>query len=471
MTAAFDPTAAPAAAYRQGASPSAVLVDADREHRRSAAFAWLADLPPGSIDAVALTFVDNAGIARVKTVPLSGLAHAAAWGVGMSPVFDAFLVNDSVAPAGTPDGDLRLLPDVDRLTMLAAQPGWAWAPVDRYTQEGLPYPGCQRLFARRMVEAAAELGCRAETGIEIEWAVGVEPEDEFVPATTAPAYGMGRLVELSEYCRDIHTALAAEDLPVLQLHPEYAAGQFEVSTAPMDPVAAADVAVLTKETIRAVSVRHGLRASFAPVVEAGAVGNGGHLHLSVHREGVPLFAGGEGPYGLTGAGESFVAGVLAELPALMAIGAPSVASYLRQVPSHWAGVYQCWGWENREAALRLVTGSTGEPGTPANVEVKCVDLSANPYLLVGAVLAAGLSTLDKAVRLPAEVTGDPVGRDVPRLPQRLDTALTALADSVVLREALGESIFASFVDVRRAELALFAESSPEQIVAATRWRY
>lgn len=470
MTAAFDPTAAQAA-YPHGASPSGALGEAEREHRRSAAFTWLADLPTGSIDAVALTFVDNAGVVRVKTVPLSGLAHAAAWGVGMSPVFDAFLVNDAIAPTGTPDGDLRLLPDVDRLTVLAAQPGWAWAPVDRYTQEGLPHPGCQRLFARRMVEAAAELGCRVEAGIEIEWAVGVESEGGFIPATTAPAYGMGRLVELSDYCRDIHTALAAEDLPVLQLHPEYAAGQFEVSTAPADPVAAADAAVLTRETIRAVSARHGLRASFAPVVAAGTVGNGGHLHLSVHREGLPLFAGGEGRYGLTGAGESFVAGVLAELPALMAIGAPSVASYLRQVPSHWAGVYQCWGRENREAAVRLITGSADEPGGPANVEVKCVDLSANPYLLVGAVLAAGLSTLDKAVQLPAEVTGDPVGREIPRLPQDLDAALAALTGSPVLREALGDSIFASFVDVRRAELALFAESSPEEIVAASRWRY
>ena len=88
-------------------------------------------------------------------MPLSRLAHAAAWGVGMSPVFDAFLANDGIAPTGTPDGDLRLLPDVDRLTVLAGQPGWAWAPVDRYTQEGLPHPGCQRLFARRMVGAAA----------------------------------------------------------------------------------------------------------------------------------------------------------------------------------------------------------------------------------------------------------------------------------------------------------------------------
>ena len=464
----------------------AALGGAERDRRRAEAAARAVALAGSGVDAVALTFVDNAGIVRVKTVPLSGLEHAAAWGVGMSPVFDAFLLDDSIAPSGGPDGDLRLLPDVRRLTPLAAQPGWAWAPVDRYAQEGLPHPGCQRLFARRMADRALDAGCLVRAGIEVEWAVGTERDGAFVPACAGPGYGMTRLVELSDYCREVHTALAAEGLPVLQVHPEYAAGQFEVSVAPADPVAAADAAVLTRETIRAVSTRHGLRASFAPMVAAGTVGNGGHIHLSVHRDGAPLLAGGEGPYGLTAAAESFLAGLLAELPALLAIGAPSVSSYLRQVPSHWAGVYRCWGRENREAALRLVTGSPDQPDAPANVEVKCVDLSANPYLLVGALLAAGLSTLDKGLRLPPEVTGDPAtwsagaggaqGLEadqgvVPRLPRSLPEALAELERSEVLREALGAPLYDSFLDVRRAEVALFAGASPEDVVAATRWRY
>ena len=103
------------------------------------------------VDGVALSYVDNAGVTRVKAVPVTGLPHAAAWGVGMSPVFDVFCVDDSITAgrlAGGPVGDLRLYPDLDRLvTRLAAQPGWAWAPVDRYTQDGDEHPGCQRSFA------------------------------------------------------------------------------------------------------------------------------------------------------------------------------------------------------------------------------------------------------------------------------------------------------------------------------------
>ena len=83
-------------------------------------------------------------------MPLARLPRAASRGVGMSPVFDTFVSDDSITRTdvlGGPDGDLRLLPDLDRLVALAAQPGWAWAPVDRYTQDGEPYPACQRLFA------------------------------------------------------------------------------------------------------------------------------------------------------------------------------------------------------------------------------------------------------------------------------------------------------------------------------------
>ena len=101
---------------------------------------------PGLADrgvvAVATTFVDNSGISRVKSVPLDRLPALAAWGVGFSTAFDYFRFDDWVAapPDGTaPVGDQRIVPDLDRLVVLAAQPGWAWAPGDRYAQAGDPY--------------------------------------------------------------------------------------------------------------------------------------------------------------------------------------------------------------------------------------------------------------------------------------------------------------------------------------------
>ena len=73
----------------------------------------------------------------------------------------------------------------------------------------------------------------------------------------------------------------------------------------------------------------------------------------------------------------------------------------------WAGAYACWGRENREAAMRFVTGMSGSEETAANCEVKCFDQSANPYLVIGAVIAAGIDGVDRALALPPEVTDDP----------------------------------------------------------------
>jgi glutamine synthetase len=434
-------------------------------------------LAGAGVVAVAMSYVDNSGIARVKAVPVDRLPHAAEHGVGMSPVFDVFMFDDAIteSPSSTgPVGDLRLVPDLDRLVVLAAQPGWAWAPVDRRTQEGQPHTGCQRTFARKMVDRAAERHLTVQMGFEAEWVLGRGEGDEFVPATSGPAYGMDRLIEVSDYCRDVLTALDAESAGVQQLHPEYAPGQFELAVDPIDPVGAADRILLVRHTIRAVSHRHGMRCSFAPAMDPYGVGNGCHLHTSLWRDGHSLMTGGDGPHGLHDEAEAFMAGVLDGLPALLAVGAPSAASYLRLIPQRWSGPFQAWGRENREAGVRLAAS-----GSAANLEVKSIDASANPYLLVGAVIALGLAGIERGGRLPPEITVDPAtlsadelaAAHAARLPRRLREAIDHFQRCDVLAEAMGRPLFETIVAVREAENAHFGDAAPEAIVDATRFRY
>ncbi len=431
---------------------------------------------------VALSQVDNAGVPRVKSVPASLLERAVRYGIGMSPVFEVFMANDSITSSdevGGPVGDLRLMPDPFALRVLAAQPGWAWAPVDKRTQEGEPYPGCQRTFARRMAQRLADAGIEMRLTFELEWFQADADSEIDRPVHNGPAYGLPVLATISDYVRDLVGALEETGVAVEQFHPEYAMGQLELSVAPSDPVGAADTTVVVRQTIRAMAARHGMRASFSPVVIAGHVGNGGHVHFSLWREGRNLFAGGDGPYGMTTAGQSFMAGVLAELPALVAIGSPSVPSYLRLVPQHWAGAFACWGRENREAAVRFVTGMVGARETAANTEVKCFDPSANPYLLAGALIAAGLAGMERNLTLPDEVTVDPGGlsedelaeQGIRRLPTSVEEAVANLEKSDVLRDAMGPMLFGPFVAVRRAEAEAFAGMEPEKVAAAHRWRY
>lgn len=460
-------------------APAVAAADAEDEVRSKEARLTAARLGAAGVVATALTWVDNAGIARTKGVPVARLSEAAVHGVGAAPCFDVFTADDAITEGrlnGGPVGDLRLVPDLARAVPLAAQPGWAWAPADRHRQDGTVHPGCQRSFLRRMTERAAERGLVLRSAYEIEWIV--QREDGRYP-TDGPAYGMQRLTDLSDYLRDVLEALAAQGLTVQQIHPEYAPGQFEVSVAAEDPLGAADTSVLVRHTVRGVAARHGLRAAFGPVFEPDGVGNGQHLHLSVWRgtgadagEGAGaenLFAGGPGRHGLTADGEAFLAGVLAELPGLVALGAASAASYLRLVPAHWSGAFACWGLENREAALRLIAG----PPEAANAEVKCLDASGNPYLVLGGVIAAGLAGMDAGLRLPEETTGEPSAAAVPpeRLPGSVEEARRALAGSAVLGAALGPELADAVDAVRRAEAARYAGAAVEGLIAASRWRY
>ncbi|HEY3529278.1 MAG TPA: glutamine synthetase family protein [Nocardioides sp.] len=453
----------------------------DRDRRLSRAEALLPELADRGVVAVATSFVDNSGISRVKAVPLDRLPTLAAWGVGFSTAFDYFRFDDWMAapPDGrAPVGDQRIVPDLDRLVVLAAQPGWAWAPGERYAQSGDPYPLDSRLLLTRLVDELATRRINVLSAIEVEWVVS-KSDEEYLPAASGPAYGLSRLTNASDYCRDVLTAVREQGVAVDQFHPEYAAGQLELSVAPESPVHAADTSVLVRTTIRAVGERHGLRTSFSPKVDAAGVGNGGHVHLSLGRDERNLMAGGSDRHGLTKEAAAFSGGILEHLPGLLAVGAPSVASYLRLVPQHWAGAYACWGLENREAALRMVTGSRGSEEWAANLEVKCVDLHANPYLLLAGLLAAGTAGLDDGAALPEPLDVDPASLDdgalaergIVRLPETLREALDAFTADDVLVTAFGEPLVGAISAVRESELELFDGASPEEVAAASRWAH
>lgn len=435
------------------------------------------ELERAGVELVEMSFVDNAGVTRVKAVPLGRLASVAANGVGVSPCFEAFGSDDVMVPGrflGGPDGDLRLVPDLDRAVALAGVPGWAWAPADKFTQDGSRFIACQRSFAARQEFAAGALGLTLRMAFEHEWILGLADAEGFVPAFTGPAYGQIRLEQVAGYARLLVSDLLAQGLGVDQFHPEYAIAQLELSVAATTPVAAADDAVLVRHTVRARSLRHGWRATFAPSVDPAGAGSGAHLHLSVHDSDGNLLTGGSGPAGMRPVGEAFLAGVLRELPALVAIGAGHPASFLRLQPSRWAGIWQCWGVETRETAVRMITGVAGTGSSAANAEVKCFDGTANPYLVVGSVIAAGLAGVRDELRLPQPVTGDPATQPdsgIPRLPESASAAADALAVSQVLLAALGPELHDAILTVRRAEASRCADLPAADLAATTRWRW
>ena len=137
------------------------------------------------------------------------------------------------------------------------------------------------------------------------------------------------------------------------------------------------------------------------------------------------------------------------------------------------------GLENREAALRMIIGSMGSSEWAANVEVKCFDLTANPYLLLAGLLAAGFDGIAYDGRLPEPIEVDPAAltpqelaeRGIRRLPTSLRESTDALANDQVLRDGLGSALVDSVIAVRDSEIELFADATPEEVVRAQRWTH
>jgi glutamine synthetase len=157
------------------------------------------------------------------------------------------------------------------LRLLAAQPGWAWAPTEQFNQDGTVHPCCARSYLRRMTGRAAESGLMLKISFELEWFMAETARGPAVPAHDGPGVGALALVRVSGFVSDLIDALDRQDIGVEAINGEYSDGQLELSFAPKDPVAAADASVLTRLTIHALSVRHGYRSSFSPARWATAV--------------------------------------------------------------------------------------------------------------------------------------------------------------------------------------------------------
>jgi glutamine synthetase len=434
------------------------------------AAAAIAQLEAEGVDTVIGTVVNPAGLTQAKTVPIRRTNTFADPGLGASPSWHAF-ATDQTGIAFTEDvgvvGDQRIRIDLSALRILGD--GLAWAPGAFFEQDGTPVPACSRGTLSRIEAALADEGISAMIGHEIEFLL-VDPHGDRLPSALWAQYGLAGVLEYEGFVRDVSAGATVAGVPIEQFHPEYGANQFEISLAPQPPVAAADHLVLTRIIVSRAARRHGLRVSLSPAPFAGGVGSGAHQHFSLTTSEGPLFSDGQGAEGMTPAGESAVAGVVGGLTQAQGVLCGSIVSGLRMRPGNWAGVYACWGTENREAAVRFIKGGPGSP-YGGNVEVKIVDPSANPYLASAAILGLALDGIRRKAPLPPETTIDPANlsdsdRDrtgAVRLPEAQAEVIAALDNSELLRGVLGDPAVDMVVAVRRLEHERYGDLGPEEL--------
>jgi glutamine synthetase len=434
------------------------------------AAAAIAQLEADGVATLIGTVVNPAGLTHAKTVPLRRMSTFADPGLGASPVWHVFAIDQAGIVFGDAIGvvgDQRIRIDLSALRILGD--GLAWAPGAFFNQDGSPDPYCGRGVLHRVEERLSSAGIDTAVGHEMEFVL-VGPDGSALPSHMWAQYGLAGVLEFEGFVRDVMDAAAGSGVPIEQLHPEYGVNQFEISLSPQSPVAAADQLVLMRIIIGRVARRYGLRVSLSPVPFAGSVGSGSHQHFSMKREDAPLFSNGTGVAGMTPDGESAVAGLLAGLPDAQGILCGSVLSALRLQPGHWSGAYVCWGTENREAAVRFLVGGPSNP-LGANVEVKVIDPSANPYYATAAILGLALDGIERKLPLPPETTVDPAAltddqrnqAGIKLLASSQGDALDALGQSALLRGILGDEPVDAVIAVRRYEQETFGDLSPDDL--------
>jgi glutamine synthetase len=269
-----------------------------------------------------------------------------------------------------------------------------------------------------------------------------------------------------DYVEELADALEQQEIVLEQYYAELGHGQQEISTGHAPAVRAADEQVLVRETIRGVAAQLGYVASLAPKPWPEAAGNGAHIHFSLwSADGSRnLFHDPSRADRLSDTARQFIAGVLAHLPALCGLTAPSFNSYHRIVPRFWAGAFTAWGHDNREAPVRVPSVFAGLEEASTNAELKSADATCNPYLALGGLIAAGIDGLERGLEPPEPVEVDPAtipeeereSRGIDPLPATQQEALDALEADEVLTAALGPVLAESYLTVRRSEWSAYS---------------
>ncbi len=404
---------------------------------------------------------DIAGHVRGKGFPAQEIHARRRKGIGWThsnlmqsafgPIFDT--------PFGT-GGDLMIVPDPATEVRVDFADGSApehFFLGDIRNTDGTPWECCPREFLRRALAALdAAAGLRLVAAFEQEFVyTGLDDRP-------AHAYSLGAWRRQGSFGEAFVAALRAAGVVPDSFLPEYGDRQFEVTVAPAAALTAADHAVITREMARATAHRLGHRVIFSPKPHADGVGNGVHIHMSLHdAAGTPVTFSPGGRMGLSDLAQQFCAGILHHLPAIAAITAPSPVSYLRLVPNRWAPTAVDIVQQDRGASLRVCpVFSPAGPSDIArhyNVEFRTTDASASPYMALGAVVFAGADGIARSLALPAP------GADSPSLPRALAEALDAMAASSAVQSWFGPTFLDAYLRHKRAELATLTDLDPEEL--------
>jgi len=405
------------------------------------------------IKLIRLWFTDILGFLKSLSITPRELEVALADGVG----FDGSSIEGF---ARIDESDMLALPDPTTFQILPwSQPQHPVARMfcDILRPGGQAFDGDPRYVLKRNLQRAAAQGYTFYTGPEMEYfylknAEGVQALDEGGYFDLTPLDMAGDLRQ--------ETIVALEQLgiSVQYSHHEAATSQHEIDLSYTDALTMADNIMTYRLVVKEVALKNNVYATFMPKPIFGVNGSGMHVHQSLFKGDRNAFFDKNDQYYLSKIAKHYIAGLLRHAPEITAVVCQWVNSYKRLVPGYEAPVYLSWARRNRSDMIRVPEYQLGKENS-TRIEFRVPDPACNPYLALSVMLAAGLEGIEKNYEPVAPIeenlfemsNAEREKRGISSLPINLWDAICVAENSQLVRKALGDHVFDSFIKNKKIE--------------------
>jgi glutamine synthetase len=404
----------------------------------------LRTLEERSIRFVRLWFTDVLGFLKSVAIAPAELEGAFEEGIG----FDGSAIEGF---ARITESDMVAKPDASTFSVLpwrTESPGAARMFCDIAMPDGSPSSADPRNVLKRTLNKAAEMGYTCYTHPEMEFFLF---DGAPIPGQSPTPVDFGGYFDQTpapvghDFRRQAITMLEAMGVSVEFSHHEAAPGQQEIDLRFADALSTADNIMTFRHVVKEVALDQGFHASFMPKPFTDHPGSGMHTHFSLFSGEENAFYEAGAAHQLSATGRSFIAGILRHAREITAVTNQWVNSYKRLTGGGEAPAAVTWGANNRSALVRIPAYKPKKENS-TRIEVRSPDSACNPYLAFAVIIAAGL----KGIELNYELNDE---ENPEILPTNLDEAISAMEESALVRETLGEDVFEYVLRNKRAEWA------------------
>lgn len=356
------------------------------------------------------------------------------------------------------DQDYLCRPDADTLRPIPWAPGNGQCMMEMYDAEGQALEISPRDRLRKIVAELRKLDWNPTVAVELEFYLFSNGLDEqrmprlLIDPTTGiedrstQICSMDDLDNYRPFIDTVKEFCAVQSVPASTAVAEYAPGQFEINLShKADPVAACDEAIWLKRIIRQAARQHDVNATFMAKPMADLAGSGMHIHASLYDS-----AGGNVMLDESKLRHA-VGGLQETMSDAMLLWAPHANSYRRYARNWYVPLNPSWGYNNRSVALRVPAG----PDQARRIEHRVAGADANPYLVMGAVLAGVLHGLTNAIEPDQPVEGDATKKFAPTLPTDWHRSILEFEQSPWIEAHFGAVFQGLLATIKRDEYAIF----------------